>query len=89
MIACEHVDFVASVRVIRLSDKDGGAISGYTSEISIECAGCNLPLRFLGLKFGSHPTEPRLSINGTELRAPMELAIVPEIAGSPLTYGNC
>ncbi len=88
MSACEHMNFVADVKVARLSDQDGGPITAYSSEIRIRCAECGLPFRFLGLPAGSHYAEPRVSVDATELRAPLEPAYVAEILGRPAVSGR-
>jgi len=85
---CEHEHFKSMVRVGRLTDRDGGPVTGYTSEIHIECAECGLPFRFIGKQFGSSPFEPMLSADGLELRAPIEPAHVIEICGQPLRAGT-
>ena len=72
---CAHHNFQAKVSVGRLSHADGGPITGYTADIIIHCADCGLPFRFIGLSAGTHHSEPRVSIDGTELRAPLEPAI--------------
>ena len=71
---CEHRDFKAHVSVGRLTKTDGGPVTGYTADVKITCAECGLPFRFLGIPAGSHYAEPRVSIDGTELRAPLEPA---------------
>lgn len=71
---CEHPEFSAMVRVGRLSKDDGGPITGYTADVKVECAKCRLPFRFIGLTAGNHYAEPRVSMDGTELRAPIEPA---------------
>ena len=43
---CNHESFKSMVRVDRLTDTEGGPVTGYTSEIHIECAQCGLPFRF-------------------------------------------
>jgi hypothetical protein len=43
----------------------------FSTEISVRCAVCGEPFRFLGVANGSSPHEPRVSI-GLELRAPIE-----------------
>lgn len=74
MAECEHMNFAATVRVGRLTKTDGGPVHGYSAHVDIKCAGCGLPFRFVGLAAGSHPAEPRVSVDGTELRAPIEPA---------------
>lgn len=72
--ACAHEEFKASCDVGRLSEKDGGPINGYTVGVRIECVRCGVPFRFIGLAAGNHYAEPRVSVDGCELRAPIEPA---------------
>ncbi len=81
--ACEHENFSASVRVNRLSLRDGGPITGFNCEIQICCAECGMKMRFRGLPFGSSPHHPTLSVDATELRAPLEAEIISELLGRP------
>lgn len=85
---CPHMQFRTITRVGRLSDVEGGPITGYTAEIKVECVDCGLPFRFRGLAAGSHFAEPRVSADGTELRAPLEPALTLEICGHPLVAGR-
>jgi hypothetical protein len=85
---CPHEEFNTLARIGRLSDVEGGPITGYTANIKIECALCGLPFRFRGLAAGSHFAEPRVSADGTELRAPLEPALIVEICGMPLISGR-
>ena len=71
---CLHLHFKARVDVARLSKKEGGTVTGFCADVSIVCADCGLPFRFVGLPAGSHHSEPRVSVDGTELRAPIEPA---------------
>lgn len=87
-MTCQHLKFSSRVGVFRLSDKDGGPITGYTAEVKIKCDDCGLAFRFMGLPAGSHYAEPRVSADGLELRAPIEPAHVTEICGHPLVSGN-
>lgn len=81
---CAHMNFKAKVDVGRLTDTDDGPVTGYTADVTIACADCGLPFRFLGLAAGSHFAEPRVSVDATELRAPLEPAYVPEILRRPV-----
>lgn len=74
MTECPHLNFFTNVRVGRLSEDDGGPITGYCAEIQIKCTDCGLPFRFIGVPAGNHYGEPRVSIDGQELRAPIEPA---------------
>lgn len=80
---CEHLRFIGQVNVYRLSDVEGGPITGFTTGIEVKCADCGVPFRFKGIPFGSHPAEPRLRVDGEELRAPIEPAYVTKILGLP------
>ena len=85
---CQHMNFDAHTRVGRLTDTDGGPVTGYTADIKIKCRDCGLPFRFMGLPAGHHFAEPRLSADGLEMRAPLEPAYTTEICGSPMVSGN-
>lgn len=74
MARCEHINFKANVRVGRLTKTDEGPVTGYSADVTVACADCGLPFRFIGLDAGNHYAEPRVSIDGTELRAPLEPA---------------
>lgn len=80
---CEHMSFHVQANVYRLSDVEGGPITGFTTGIEVKCADCGLPFRFKGIPFGSHPAEPRLRVDGEELRAPIEPAYVRTVLGRP------
>ena len=85
---CPHLNFKANVQVGRLTDGDDGPVTGYCADVKIICVDCQLPFRFQGLSAGYHHSEPRVSIDGTKLRAPIEPAYTTEIAGHPLVSGN-
>lgn len=85
---CPHTNFMTKAGIHRLSDTEGGPITGYTADIKISCTECGLPFRFRGLAAGSHFAEPRVSVDGTELRAPLEPALLTEICGIPLVSGR-
>lgn len=74
---CEHKVFGAYVAVNRLLDT-----GRFAADIRIECSECHEPFRFLGLGAGLSPYEPTVSIDGLELRAPIE----PQ--GTPVLYSS-
>lgn len=74
MTKCQHQNFEAYANVARLSHDDGGPVTGYSADIGIRCADCGVPFRFNGLPAGASHVEPRVSVDGTELRAPIEPA---------------
>lgn len=73
-MSCEHKDFRALVKVNRLEDT-----GRFSADITVWCAACAEPFRFLGVKAGSSPYEPMVSIDGLELRAPLEPQGTPQI----------
>ncbi len=81
-MACQHMNFAANVNVGRLTDGDDGPVTGYTAGVQVKCADCGLPFRFIGLPAGNHYAEPRVSVDATELRAPIEPAIHEKFAAA-------
>jgi hypothetical protein len=71
---CDHNNFTAQVNVSRLSHEAGGTITGYAADVTVSCKQCGMPFRFIGLSGGRSPTDPRVSVDGIELRAPIEPA---------------
>lgn len=72
--ACPHENFEATVGVHRLTDGDDGPVTGYTAEIRVRCLDCDEPFRWIGVPAGLSPREPRVSVDETELRAPLRPA---------------
>lgn len=72
---CDHADFAASVTVNRLEDT-----GRFVADVTIECARCGELFRFIGLPSGVSPYAPMVSVDGLELRAPIEPQIVPMLA---------
>jgi hypothetical protein len=68
---CEHPTFFASVDVGRLSEVEGGPITGYVADITINCAKCFQSFQFIGLPPGVSTTQPTVSIDATEARMPI------------------
>lgn len=85
---CEHLRFFTQANVFRLTDTEGGPVTGFKLDLTVKCDDCGLPFRFLGLPFGSHPREPRLAADSETLRAPIEPAYTTEILGSPIQSGR-
>lgn len=73
-MSCRHEHFAANVAVQRLMQEDNGPVTGFSADVRIQCAQCGLPFRFIGMEAGDHYAEPRVSVDGTELRAPIEPA---------------
>jgi hypothetical protein len=70
---CLHENFRADVEVVRLTDEEGGAVTGYSASIRITCADCRHPMVFLGLPMGYSSEGAHVSIDGQEAR----LGLVP------------
>jgi hypothetical protein len=76
---CTHQRFVCHANVNRLEDTPGGDITGFSADITIQCADCEIPFRFLGLPGGLLADGAAVSVDGTEAR----LAITPA-TGEPI-----
>lgn len=88
MSGCEHFNFRADARVGRLTEADEVTVKAYTVDLTIHCADCGLPFRFLGLDAGVSAQTPTVSADALELRAPLEPAYVTEILGHPIVSGH-
>lgn len=64
---CTHDDFVAVVKVARILD-----VAKFVAEITVNCAHCGEPFRFVGVPAGLNYARPMCSIDGLELYAPIE-----------------
>ena len=71
---CEHFNFGAHVKVNRLSKEEGGPITGYTAEITVECVDCGTSFQFLGLPPGYDTQGATVSIDAKQAN----LALAPE-----------
>lgn len=65
---CEHRDFQAVVTINRIAD----CPTGFMADVRIKCADCGIPFEFVGLPSGLHFEKPMVSIDSTELRAPIK-----------------
>lgn len=74
---CPHLEFRATVTVNRLEDT-----GRFSADVRVECLGCGSPFRWMGVPAGLSPYEPRVSIDGLELRAPIEPEGTPTLAAS-------
>lgn len=70
---CPHENFVAVVKVNRLT-ADNGPVEGYTADIRVNCADCGEPFRWIGPRAGLSANRPTMSVDETELRAPLRPA---------------
>lgn len=70
-MSCEHLNFTANVKVTRLTSEEGGPVTGYTTDITVNCHECGLPFTFVGVPGGYSPSQPMVNVDGTTLRAPI------------------
>lgn len=77
---CKHENFDALVRVNRLSDS-----GRFNADVTIKCAACGEPFRFLGLPAGLDLNGASVSADGTEAR----LAIGTKETVANIIDGNC
>lgn len=69
---CAHEDFHTEVRVGRvMRSDDDPTIIGFTANISISCLGCKQRFIWIGPGVGDLPSQPMVSLDRTELRAPI------------------
>jgi len=74
--ACPHERFCADADINRLTSKDepDAEVTGYTASIRVWCADCGERFRWIGVPAGLSPREPMVSVDETELRAPLRPA---------------
>lgn len=67
MADCAHEQFGAEVDVHRLEDS-----GKFIADVRVKCVQCDEPFRFVGLTAGISFDQPTVSIDETELHAPIE-----------------
>lgn len=70
-IRCQHMNFKVGAKVTRLTDIDSGSVTGFTTDITVNCTDCSMPFQWMGLDRGVSLIKPMVSFNGLELRAPI------------------
>lgn len=71
MSDCAHNQFKTVGRVARLTDGDGGPVTGYAVDFTVTCVECGTPFCFIGMDAGSSPRKPMVSVDATEVRMPI------------------
>jgi hypothetical protein len=71
---CPHEHFDAEVGVNRLTSEPDGPVNAYSADIRIRCVQCDEPFRWIGVQAGVKPDRPMVSVDETELRAPIRPA---------------
>jgi hypothetical protein len=69
---CEHLNFEAAVTVNRvLNPKRPDDAPRFMADVTIRCADCELPFRFLGMRPGMHWEVPMTSVDFGTARLPI------------------
>lgn len=68
---CQHMNFKVVNNVARLTETEGGPVTGFDLTAKVNCADCGMAFQWLGLEMGSSFKEPMVSPDRTELRAPI------------------
>lgn len=71
---CPHENFDAIVAVNRITATDDGPVTAFNADIRVRCADCDEPFRWIGVPAGMSPALPMVSVDETELRAPLRPA---------------
>lgn len=82
---CKHERFRCEASIARMSSVEGGPITGFGADVRVTCSDCDLPFRWMGLPAGMSFVRPMVSVDGLELRAPLEPAYV---MGMPVKAGT-
>lgn len=68
---CAHEVFSSNVKVGRLTDEEGGKVTGFCADVTIKCMQCDKPFAFIGVPGGYSPFEPKTNADSTQLRVPI------------------
>lgn len=74
LTAGEHENFNVGVAVNLLTGGKDGPVAGYMADIRVQCKDCGEPFRWIGTPAGLSPRQPMVSVDETELRAPLRPA---------------
>lgn len=68
---CPHLRFETEVIVTRLTEVDGGPVTGYCADMRIRCAHCQEHFEFIGVPAGYSPEGPMASSDFLKLGIPI------------------
>lgn len=71
---CPHEDFDVFAEVGRITDGEGGPVTAYSASLRVSCQQCGEPFRWVGMQAGLRADRPMVSVDETELRAPIRPA---------------
>ena len=69
---------------MRLSENEGGPVTGFRANVKINCSECGQPFEFMGLQPGFSKTEPKVNHDATQAQLPLRPHV--EQPRKPLTY---
>lgn len=74
--ACPHRNFEVDVAVGRLykAEEHDGPPDSFVADIKVRCEDCQEPFRWMGVPAGYSPARPMVSVDETELHAPLRPA---------------
>lgn len=72
-MACKHKIFNVEAKVARLTESDDSDfVTGYHMDVTVICAQCFKPFRFVGLPSGYSPSYPTVDVEEITARMPIE-----------------
>jgi hypothetical protein len=71
-MACDHPDFVVHGQVYRLTDVEGGPVTGYNLDVGVVCRACGCPFLFKGVPCGFAFSHPTMRFSRDEISLPIE-----------------
>lgn len=73
---CPHLNFEASVAVNRIGTEEtaDGMPRAYMADVRVACEDCGEPFRWSGVRAGVNFAYPMVSVDETELHAPLRPA---------------
>jgi hypothetical protein len=71
---CPHENFDVTVEVNRLISVEDGPVTGYSADVRVWCNDCREAFRWIGVPAGCRPDRPMVSVDETELHAPLRPA---------------
>jgi hypothetical protein len=72
--ACPHPDFAVMAEVARITEFEGGPAIAFHADLTVSCAECGEQFRWSGVPAGLAAGHPTVSVDETELRAPIRPA---------------
>lgn len=71
--ACPHLNFDAEVEVncLGVGETSDGTPKAYSASIRVRCADCEELFRWIGVQAGMQPNRPMVSVDETQLHAPL------------------